>query len=196
MSAPWAAAVITLWVVVLLIAVVVTGVLRRIGAVLEQAEARLASGVQDSFAPGGLAVASRAPEFRVFDTNGAGKAPREISSDELIRTPTILLFMSANCAPCRELAAELPSAMRDVDGVPLYAIFDKNEGRPEWLPRDVPTVFESSREVSRAFENVATPQAYLLDSNRLVVTKRVVMSLSDLKAMVATTTAFRGEVLR
>jgi hypothetical protein len=180
MSAAWVAALIVLWAVEVMTATVVIGILRRIGGVLERAEAR---GSAPSLAFG-IPVASRAPEFRVFERNG--RTYRELKSAELIDAPTILLFMEQNCPPCRDLAEELGTGTDQLERIPLRVILREHEGRPDWLHSAVPVVYERRREVSTAFENNATPQAYLLDTSRTVLAKRIVRSLSDLDQMART----------
>lgn len=178
MSTSWAAAFVALWVVVLVIAVVVVGLLRRISSVLEQAEAHVASSGSGAAAIGGLPVASYAPEFRVFNENGD-----EIKTAELVRTPTILLFMEAHCGPCEQLAPDLEPAVDEIEGVPFFIVLSEEEGRPPWLPTGVRAVYQRQGELSQAFENTATPQAYVLDPSRFVLSKRLIGSLSDLREL-------------
>jgi hypothetical protein len=182
MSVPWVVAFVSLWVLVILTAVVVVGVLRRISGVLEQAEARLRSS-DSGFALGGIPVASRVPEFRVFQGNGSNGGSHEVMWADLIDAPTILLFMDQDCEPCRQVANEVDAAIDELKGVRFLVVLNEEAGRPQWLPTRVPVVYERRQEVSQAFENTATPQAYLLDPSRLVLAKRVIGSLSDLREL-------------
>jgi hypothetical protein len=178
MSTAWVAAFVVLWVAVLLIAVVVVGLLRRISNVLELAEAGALAAGSGGAAIGGLPVASYAPEFRVF-----GESGDEVRTPDLVRTPTILLFMDAHCGPCEQLAADLEPAMTEIEGVPFYVVLNQEEGRPGWLSPAVSAVYQRHGELSQAFENTATPQAYVLDPSRFVLSKRLIGSLADLRAL-------------
>lgn len=177
----------------ILMALVIVGILRRIGPILEHAESRIAAAVQNGAFLGGIPVSSRAPEFRVLEKNGDREYGRELTSAELIRTPTILLFMEANCEPCKQLAQGLEPDVDEIEGIPFRVILHEDEGRPEWIPRGVPVLYERHQELSQAFENIATPQAYLLDAGRIVLQKHVARSISDLQEMArrATTTTER-----
>jgi hypothetical protein len=157
MNTPWAIAFGALWVVVLLNAVVTVGVLRRIGNILERTEALMASGT-DGLSLGGVPVGVQVEEFRVFENRGNHKV-REIKSAELIRAPTILLFMGAHCGPCREIGKDLKPSTDEIDGVPFVPVLYEEEGRPDWLPAGVRAVYQRQEELSRAFQNIATPQA-------------------------------------
>lgn len=192
MSTPWIIAFLALWAVVLVTLAVTIGLLRRTGPLLEQLERRLAADAQAEPAAWGAPVDTQVPEFRVAAENGDADTGREMTSAELIRIPTILLFMEEHCGPCQRVARELGGGATEIDGVPLRVVLDGESGRPNWLPTDIPVIYEHRREVSRAFKNRATPQAYLVDPSRLVVRRRVVGSLSDLREMLPTEIKRRG----
>lgn len=59
MTTPWISVFVALWVIVLLLAVVVVGVLRRIGGVLDAAEAQLAANPEGIVAVGGCRLRHR-----------------------------------------------------------------------------------------------------------------------------------------
>jgi hypothetical protein len=181
MNAAWISAFIALWVVVLFLCVVLLGLLRRIGNVLEQAEQRLAASADGSHW-GGLPVGSRVPRFNVR-ASGPSADPTMTSAD-LLQEPTLLLFMEGGCGPCRNLADELRGSGAKIAGVPIHIVFSDEHGPADWVPDNIPTVFEHAGEVSRAFQNVATPQAYLVDANHTILAKRTVGSHANLIDMV------------
>jgi hypothetical protein len=61
MTAPWIAAFVALWVLVVLVALTVAGLLRRLNGILEQAESRPAS----DHGGWGISPGARVPEFFV-----------------------------------------------------------------------------------------------------------------------------------
>jgi len=183
MSTPWIVAFIVQWIVVIATAVVVIGLLRRTAAALEAAEASREAPVS----LGGIPIASRAPDFTVYEATGTHAGPHagpaRITAEELLDGPTILLFMEQHCPPCRQLASEIAPVFEQGNSVNLRVVLDEEDGTPHWLPDDVPVVYQRERELSHAFQNSASPQAYLLDGDRLVLAKRIVRSIDDLREM-------------
>lgn len=173
MSGPWVAAFAALWLVTLLNTAVVLGGLRRIANVLERAEARL-PGEGPAF---GAAVGSAIDPFDLVDEGG-----RELGWAELVREPTIFLFMSKHCAACDGLAEHLAGSREQVDGVPLVVVVDDGaEARPEGLPPDLSVLYQRDGAATRALDNRATPQAYVLDPSGVVLGRRVPATLDDLR---------------
>ncbi len=189
MSTAWIVAFVVQWVVVLATAVVVIGLLKRTAGALEQAEATQAAPVS----LGGIPVASRAPDFTVYRASSPQSGAATLTAEELVDGPTILLFMEQHCPPCRQLAAEIGASLHPANRVQLRVVLDQEDGAPDWLPNDVPVVYQRGREVSRAFENSASPQAYLLDPDRIVLAKRIVRSLADLSEMSEFAEAIGGD---
>lgn len=172
MSAAWTTAIVALWIAVMLVAIVLLGVLRRVAAVLERAESHLSSAGGVSL---GLPVGSTAEDFRVLSEDGD-----ETRADDLIRAPTLVLFMEVHCGPCQALAKELDGVGDELAELAFFVVLDQEHGRPEWMPAGVQTVFQQDGEVSRAFRNDATPQAYVVDDRRLILGKALIGSLSSL----------------
>jgi thiol-disulfide isomerase/thioredoxin len=186
-SAPWVAAFIALWIVVLLMAGVVLGVLRRMTTVLVQVERGAASGA-GAAAIGGIPVDSHANAFRA-----ALEIGDDVASNDLVREPMILLFMGGYCGPCEEIAPELADVGDTIEGLPFVVVLNEEEGRPPWLPLSVPVVYQRGGEVARAFENIATPQAYVVEPNLLVRAKRLVGSVGDLRELALSGVAKGGD---
>lgn len=142
MTVPWIVAFLVLAAVVLLLAVSVLGLLRRVTGVLEQAEARL------SASPAGLGGAPRGtaiPQFEVRDASGVA-----VSSADLFVTPSVALFMSAGCQPCRALAAEMTEVGETVEGVPLHVVLEDSAAAREFpLPRGVRAFYQVDQVASR-----------------------------------------------
>jgi hypothetical protein len=171
-SAPWVAAFAALWLVTLLNTALVLGGLRRIGNVLERAEARLPA-EEPTF---GKAIGSAVDPFHLVDESGA-----DVPWDEFVREPTILLFMSTGCVACTDLAARLRDVDEQVDGVPLVVVMDDSpEARRELLPAGLRVLYQRDGAASRALENRATPQAYVLDPSGVVLSRGVPTGLDDL----------------
>lgn len=175
MSTPWIVAFSALAAVVLLLVVVVVGVLRRALAVLEHAEAHAAAAATPAFqAP---SRGQRVQSFELTDASG-----RVVSSEELLRSPAVYLFLSADCEPCRRLAPELVSGGVLADGVPLRVIVDRaHEDEPFPLPAFARVFRQDDGSASRAFGSSLAPHAIAVDADGFVVAAEVAQSSGDLR---------------
>jgi thiol-disulfide isomerase/thioredoxin len=164
-SGPWIAGFVALWVVTLLTATLVLGLLRRVNMVLDSAEKRLV----DSMAGAGFGGAAPGTTIAPFEAalNGA-----TVSSDELV--PGVFVFMSTACEPCKALAKELGKVGERVDDVPVYAVFEDTPDAREYpLPPNVRVLYQRERAVSTAFDTTSTPQAFAVDATATVVEQMI-----------------------
>jgi peroxiredoxin len=167
-SGAWVVAFVVLWLVVLVEAVLLLGTLRRISPILEQAESRLLAPDALDFKPGGLPPGTPVPEFSVTGATGG-----QVTRDDLLGESTILLFLSSDCPPCRLLSTELADLETAAQlGVRVVAVVDSEEkgGRfAERLTRSGIVIYQSDRELSSAFASSATPHAFGINADGVVV---------------------------
>jgi hypothetical protein len=184
MSGPWIAGFVALWVVTLLLGTLVIGLLRRVNNVLETAERRVAS------IPGELGIGGARPGTAIgpFEAELDGVT---VSSHDLF--PGVFILLSTGCAPCVELAPQLGSLGREVDGVGVYVVLeDTPEGRDFPLPPEVPVLWQHERAVSNAFETHATPQAFAVDPTGTVVEQAVPSTPKQLRELAVRSKAPAG----
>ena len=192
MSTAWIAAFLLQWAVIVVIAIMLIGVLRRSADALELAEER----VSPPTSLGGIPVASQAPHFDVLvPTDALANGAHVQDASELLDSPTILLFMKQHCPPCRALAKQLGSNLGTLDDMHLRIVLAEEDGLPDWLPVGLPVIFERDKSVTRALQNSASPQAYVLDTDRLVLAKRIVRSIDDLWELQSTAHHMGGDAL-
>ena len=172
MSAPWIAAFAVLWLTMLVLAFTMIGIVRRIGGVLEGLEQRLTAG------PGefGAAVNSTISQFEVVDADGRG-----VAFDELVAEPTLMLVMSNHCSACTVLAEQLEGIGSSIGNVPFAVVTDADPDVP--YPATLPVLYDRDGAATKALDNRATPQAYVLDPAGLVLDRKVPSSLGDLEGM-------------
>ncbi len=176
MSAPWIAAFAALWLVVVAGAVVLLGFLRRAVFVLEAAESRLRG---SSLPIGGASPGTTLPSFEVRNEHG-----ELVRSEGLTATSAVFLFASADCQPCHSLLEQLNQTGWEFADVSLFAILnDSVEDRAIALGPGVTALYQSERQAAAAFESIATPQAFAVDSNGVVVDSRVPQSIDDLRRL-------------
>ncbi len=178
MSAPWIALIVVLTITVVLLAVIVLGLLRRVSGVLEAAEFRLRdAGLGGSV--GGAAVGTKVGAFSVVDREGA-----TIPSAHLLQRGAVLVFVEAACEPCQHLAASLRSGATIGASSPVYAIAPVEERSHDWdLGTEVVVVFQRERAVSEVFDNIATPQAFAVNAEGIVVDRSIVNSAARLREL-------------
>jgi thiol-disulfide isomerase/thioredoxin len=173
MSGPWIAAFACLWLLVLLLGFTVVGVMRRMTGVLERTEHLLS---QES---DGVPPLTLIPPFEVVDEAG-----ESLSSEHLLREPTIVLFMESGCKPCRALAAELADSRGAIGRVPLVVIAgDEGLGDGFGLSPDIPVLRQHGRDVAKLFKSLATPHAFVVDGAGVVLDRVIPGSVGDLEQM-------------
>jgi thiol-disulfide isomerase/thioredoxin len=111
--------------------------------------------------------------------NGSGE---RIAWSEFVCGPTLLLFMSGDCAACDLLAEQLVDVDQDVEGVPLIVLIDSPQDGHA-LPSGLRVLYQFEQAATHAFANRATPQAYVVDETGVVLDRRVPGSVADLREM-------------
>lgn len=175
MSSAWIAAFVVTWVVFLAMATIVLGMLKRTASVLERAEALLVS--QGGL--GGVTVGSVIRPFEACESDGT-----PVDSSDLIKIPTIVLFLEPGCGTCRQLVEQLDGVGDAIDGVPLVVVMDDTTaGHAYPFPAGLRVIYQPDGVVSRVFENIATPQAFVVDVGGFVMDRRAANSLAELRMM-------------
>ncbi len=169
MSAPWITGFAALAVLVVFLAVLVLGLLRRIAPVLERAErvARAGSDVDPQEIIGGLPIGAQMPRFAVLDADGE---PRLVGGDrEGLR---IYLLVEPECAFCETLVEDL-AAPEEPLPAPITLISTANDDGMAFVSRitdPLITLLFQNGEASSSLRTTATPYAFVV-MNGLVVNR-------------------------
>lgn len=159
MSTPWIVAVVTLWAVVVVIAVLLLRTLRRLAPLLERAELALQVN-----RPGGLEQGAIVSDFEAVDADGG-----RLTAADLEGQQSIVLLVDLDCPPCKQLTGEIAAADPRQLEFELFAIYGEralHSGFPEIL--GVKTLVQVEGSASRAFQSNSTPHAFALDGRRVV----------------------------
>lgn len=159
MSTPWIVALLALWALVLLLAVLVLGTLRRLAPLLESLE--LAS---QGNRPGGLETGALVPDFEAVDADGA-----RLTAADLEGQRSLVVLVDLDCPPCKQLVGEISATDPHQLELELFAIYGEralHSGFPE-VP-GMRTLVQVDASVSRAFESNSTPHTFVLDGRRVV----------------------------
>lgn len=178
MSGPWIVAVLALWVVVVLLALLTLGLLRRLAPVLERAErtAAMADAMHDVGLPDGAAV----PPFAVLAPDG-----RTVPFADVGPADRVVLFVDANCPACGTVTAELAA---DPAGAALPLVVVPGASTPPDHYRSltaagITVVGQSDGAASQAFRQRAFPLAFAVAAGGKVVTSTIPSGLADLRAL-------------
>jgi hypothetical protein len=155
-------AVALLWLVVVVMGFLMARTLHRIGDVLEQTGERLRApsyGVD----PGGLKPGTQLPSFRAQGLNGA-----LITDNDVRGSPVLVVFLAVSCPRCALLARDLRLA--DQLGVSLYVILNAAADAEELGVTQLDHVLiQNGGHISSAFQTSATPHAFAIDSDGVIV---------------------------
>lgn len=168
MSAPWITVLLALWVVVVILAVIQVGVLRKVLPVLDHAAAAPAM----PFVPSeGMLL----PAFEASLADGSA-----ITAAQMNGQPFILLFVSEACAPCRRLLLRLEDYIWSAEGAAVYLVMADGARVDMPIPACVTPLLEHGGNVSRAFSVTATPLAVAVDRRGVVAQSLVPAGPDDL----------------
>lgn len=176
MSGAWMVAVLSLWAVLLLVLVLVLGLARRILPILERAETVLRNAGGDEGANTGRAPGTVVPDFELVRSDGSA-----VSFSQLVADAGVFVFVDAHCDPCKRLTGELAAESRSLHELRLHLITDELLGVT--LPPGVELLHQSGEVASRAFEQVAYPQAYAVRSDRTVIAREIPGGVADLRLL-------------
>lgn len=186
MTTPWVVAFVLLWFVVVLAIVVLLGFLRRVSEVLERSAAAVSV---DDLAIGAPLLSVIRP-FEVSDADGV-----RYPFPGFVQGHALILFIGTDCPACDMLLEQMADVGASVDDMPLFVI-GEGAGEHEWrtgAPPGLHVLYQRDGEATEAFDNRATPQAYVVDEHGVVLERRVPGSLAHLRDMAMHQRAKGGE---
>lgn len=190
MTSPWIAAFIALSVVVLVLAVLFIGLLRRVGDVLDRASSLVASSGH-SGPQTGLVVGQRVGAF----TARTGEGERISDIEVCGRRGAVVAFFGIGCAPCEEIMTELQRVgWSSPGGTRLVVVLDDDPAAKDrgLESSDVTVLYQEGGEVSAAFNVDVTPFVFAVVDDRTVVAAEVPVGLDAILNMAQVVAAERG----
>jgi methylamine dehydrogenase accessory protein MauD len=172
---------ILLWLLVLFLGFLLLGALRVLGLLkwrLEQLEATTPSRLGRS----GLKVGKKAPDFTLSSVAGP-----EVALHDFAGRKVLLVLTQSGCGPCKDIVPEL----NRVDGHDLQVLVvnkgDLQTTRKWCYELDVhfPVLVRDGLELARKYEVFATPFAFLIDENGVIVSKGISSSKQHIGYMVS-----------
>jgi hypothetical protein len=176
MTGPWIAAFLVLWAAVLVLAVLVLGLLRRIGPVLERAERAIR--MSDALAHvDGLPPGAAVPEFDVVDPTGRRLPFADAGSGD-----RVVLFVDADCPACSGLADAL-AAEPGIAQLPIVVVTGRATSVSHYarlVAAGLPVFGQPDGAASAAFQQHASPYAVAVSANHTVVASLIPGDPADL----------------
>jgi peroxiredoxin len=129
----------------------------------------------------GLKAGTVAPDFRLPCLDGTERALQDFRGRRVL-----LVFSDPDCGPCQALASHLERFHREHLDIPVVTISrgDPKENRTKVKEHGLtfPVLLQQRWEISRLYAIFATPVAYLLDEQGVIV-KDVVMGVEPIQAL-------------
>ncbi len=180
MSGIWLISYVALWVLVILQAVILVGLLRQLGAL----QTKLGPEYNLLVPREGLARNTPAPDFRALDVVHG----REIGLAEFAGRTALLIFVAPDCRACSALMPELMTFARSHVGHLALALVCQGEpAHCRELAQNYrvsfPVLLDVEQAVSRAFLVRATPFAYRLDAGGIVQRRGIVSGTDGLEEL-------------
>ncbi len=175
MSGAWLASYIALWAVVAFQGVAIFLLLRQLGIMY--------LGTAQGVARDGIAPGTNAPDFELPALAGGS-----VSLEGFRGMPVLLVFGSANCKPCRELAPDLnafAADMRDALRVLFLCHSKEDEARrfAEQAALEVPVAVQPDESLADKYKARVTPFAFVIDGEGVVRSKGLANNRAHLDAL-------------
>jgi hypothetical protein len=156
-TAPWIAAFVALWILVLILGLLVLGTLRRLMPLMERFEAGLSVGAT-SPSPRGLSPGTVVPPFRAQEIGGA-----VLTDADLRGSTSIVLFLGSSCRACERFIRDLARGRVPALEARLVPVADETDMARELARSEDTTVLvDEHRALARVFESEATPHAFVV----------------------------------
>jgi hypothetical protein len=165
MTAPWIAAFVCLWVLVLGLAAVVTGVLRRVAPILEVSSAAGAPSAERHGPPVGEPLPA-------IEVQRRGEDPVRLSD---LGGPLVIAVLSSQCDPCPAISGWLAANEARLDGLDRLVVLGDGDGHARLgLPESVRLLIDDRRRAVRGLGVPGTPFAIEVDGDGRVISSSLV----------------------
>jgi methylamine dehydrogenase accessory protein MauD len=162
---------ILLWLGFLFIAFLLLGALRSMDILRWQMQ-QLQATTPSRMGRNGLRPGKRAPDFKLPTVVGS-----DIALSDHVGRRVFLVFVQTGCGPCGAVVPDLNSMCRDQKLVLLVVNNGEKDKIREWVDNvkaEFPVLIQESFAVSKKYEVLATPFAFLIDEKGIIRSKGIV----------------------
>jgi len=179
MSSAWIVAYCALAALVLLLALLVLGLMRRIIPTLEQTQELLSAAAQRAII-GGLTPGSTVPSFVVETTDGSRFTEADFGADR-----TVVLFIEDSCTACAGFVQDLlAGAVPELAARLVVVSNTRSAAQHLTTSPDVTVLVDDQRLVAQAFESAVSPQVFVVDPHARVVAVGMPSTWNELRALI------------
>lgn len=172
MPTGWAVVIVVQWLAIIALTVVVLGVLRQTAPRLDQS----AGGPMMRIQPIAAHVGTRLPAFASSGDGGVTDPAALLGG-----RPVVMLFLSAGCAPCLTLAAEIADVdLRGKLGAELIAVTAPGSERAVPLPAGIRVLAVPDAECVRVLDVRGRPFAMAVNGDGVITGRRPVNTVAHL----------------
>jgi hypothetical protein len=172
MPTGWAIVIVVQWLAIAGLIIVVLGILRQMASLIDRA----ATGPVMRILPPAAEVGTRLPAF-ASTADGGATEPAAL----LAGRPAVLLFLSAGCAPCLSLAAEIAgSDLPGELGSALIVITAPGSESVARLPAGVRVMAVPDAECDRVLGIPGRPFAMAVNADGVITARQPVNTLAQL----------------
>jgi len=177
MSGPWLVSYIVLWGVVLFQGAAIFLLLRQLGMMY--------LGTAQGVARDGLPAGTEAPAFAAEGLDG-----RTVSLEEFRGLPLLLVFGSANCAPCKSLMPDLNVFADEMQDELRVLFLSRGEAEPARrfvgeTNAQVPVAVHPDESLPEEYKARVTPFAFLIDAEGVIQAKGLANNRSHLDMLLS-----------
>jgi hypothetical protein len=171
----WAVVIVVQWLAIAALIIVVLGVVRQMSSLLE----RVAAGTVTRIQPSVAEVGTRLPAFASAGDGGVTEPAALLGG-----RPAVMLFLSAGCAPCLSLAAEIASAGLPGElGRSLIAVAAPGSESVVQLPAGVRVLAMPDADCARVLGIPGRPFAMAVNADGVITAKQPVNTVAQLTEM-------------
>jgi methylamine dehydrogenase accessory protein MauD len=185
-SGLWLASYVVLWVLVIAMCLLLIGVLRQIGLLQPQREARRTEPEMAPPAPenDGPAIGSLLPDVVSSTVNGFGQVALAAQRGH----NTLLMFISPMCETCQHVVEPLNTLAEETErGVRPFVIMraDEHAGRAfhSVFPLRMPLICDEDRKITMGFGVHTAPYGLLYDARGTLIGKGIVTGREQLMGL-------------
>ena len=190
LSGLWIASYVILWLVVLVVCVLLLGMLRQLGLMQRQLDARPTETQQEEdsipdLEHDGPAIGSALKDLKTDTLNGFGNLSLASLHD---CHPLLLTFMSPLCDTCQHIVEPLNDLVNNASHAIRIAVIIRGEEQTcraflSVFPLHMPTICDSERTYTMSLDIHRTPFALLYNEQGILVRKGFVGGNDDLLAL-------------
>jgi methylamine dehydrogenase accessory protein MauD len=169
---------VLLWLTLLFVAFVLLGSLRSMDVLRWQMQ-QLQATTPSRMGRNGLRPGKKAPDFKLPCAVGP-----EMALSDFAGRKVFLVFVQTGCGPCGAVVPDLNRMYRDGK----FALLVVNNGEPdkvrEWVGKvnaEFPVLIQDRLAVSKKYEVLATPFAFLIDEKGIIRSKGIVNSKQQIE---------------